>query len=161
RDSGGHGAIGFAPRARGPAAHVERRSERAMTNFRLHTDGGDEEITHGLRELYMAPDGLTYWNELEARIMARIAEVDLGWWGELGRWARPALVAAAVLVLAAGVAMFRARQAETQTMYENILSPGNVPVETAIRPTLEGDREAQLRYVLAHPENRAAARQPE
>ena len=130
-----------------------------MTNFTLHTDGGDEDITHGLRELYAAPEGVPYWNELETRIMARIAEVDLGWWGELDRWARPALLAAAVLVLAAGVAMFRARQTETQSVYENILSPGNVPVETAVRPTLEGDRDAQLRYVLAHPEN-GAARQP-
>jgi hypothetical protein len=44
--------------------------------------------------------------------------------------------------------MFRARQAETATAYDNILTPGTTPVEAAIRPTLEGDREATLRYVL-------------
>jgi hypothetical protein len=119
-----------------------------MTRFRLHTDDGDDDITRGLRALYAAPAGDPYWNELEARIMARIQEVDLGWWAELDRWVRPALVAAALLVLTAGIAMFRAHQVETQTAYENMLTPSPVPVETAIRPTLEGAREASLRDVL-------------
>ena len=119
-----------------------------MTDLRLHDDNGDDDITRALRAVYAAPAGESYWNELESRVMAHIAEVDLGWWGELDRWVRPALVAAALLVCAAGAAMFRARQAETQTAYETILAPGNAPVETAIRPTLEGDREATLRYVL-------------
>lgn len=110
----------------------------------------DDRITRTLGDLYAAPAGDRYWNELEARVMAHIAEVDLGWWGELDRWARPALVAAALLVCAAGAAMFHARQSETQTAYESILAPGNGPVETAIRPTLESDREATLRYVLTH-----------
>jgi hypothetical protein len=117
---------------------------------RMHNDMGDEEVTRGLRALYAAPAGELYWNDLEARIMGRITEVDLGWWAELDRWARPALVAAAILVLAAGVAMFRARQVETQTAYENIFTPSPVPVETVIRPTLEGDREASLRDVVGH-----------
>jgi len=121
-----------------------------MTKLTLHNDGGDEDVTRELRAIYAAPSGEIYWNELEARIMGRIVEVDLGWWAELDRWARPALVAAAVLVLAAGVAMFRARQVETQTAYEHILTPSPVPVETVIRPTLEGDREASLRDVVGH-----------
>jgi hypothetical protein len=121
-----------------------------MTKLTLHNDGGDDEVTRGLRAIYAVPAGEPYWNELEARIMARITEVDLGWWAELDRWARPALLAAAVLVLAAGVAMFRARQVETRTAYESILTPSPVPVETVIRPTLEGDREASLRDVVGH-----------
>ena len=124
-----------------------------MTNLRLHTDSDEDgDITRGLRSLFAAPAGEPYWNELEARIMARVAEVDLGWWAELDRWVRPALVAAALLVLTAGVAMFRAREVETQTAYENILTPTPVPVETAVRPTLENDREATLRDVLAREE---------
>ena len=119
-----------------------------MTKLRLHDDDEDGEVSSGLRAIYAAPEGDVYWNDLESRIMARISEVDLGWWAELDRWVRPALVAAAVLVLAASVAMFRARQAETANAYDNILTPGNTPVEAAIRPTLEGDREATLRYVL-------------
>src|SRR5690242_7182189 len=121
-----------------------------MTKLTLHNDGGDEDVRRELRAIYAAPSGELYWNDLEARIMGRIVEVDLGWWAELDRWARPALVAAAVLVLAAGIAMFRARQMETQTAYENILTPSPVPVETVIRPTLEGDREASLRDVVGH-----------
>jgi hypothetical protein len=121
-----------------------------MTKLTMHNDDGDEDVTRGLRALYAAPVGEPYWNELETRIMGRITEVDLGWWAELDRWARPALLAAAVLVLAAGIAMFRARQVETQTAYENILTPSPVPVETVIRPTLEGDREASLRDVVGH-----------
>lgn len=118
-----------------------------MMDFRMH-DESDDGLTRGLRAIYAAPDGDSYWNELETRVMQRIAEVDLGWWAELDRWVRPALVAAALLVCAAGAAMFRARQTETRTAYETILAPGTAPTETAIRPTLEGDREATLRYVL-------------
>lgn len=119
-----------------------------MKGLTTHNDDDGEEIVRELRAIYAAPSGEMYWNELEARIMGRIVEVDLGWWAELDRWARPALVAAAVLVLAAGVAMFRAHQMETQNAYEHILTPSPVPVETVIRPTLEGDREASLRDVV-------------
>jgi hypothetical protein len=121
-----------------------------MTKLTINSEGQDDETTRTLRAIYVAPSGEYYWNELEARIMGRISEVDLGWWAELDRWARPALLAAAVLVLAAGVAMFRARQVETESAYENILTPSPVPVETVIRPTLEGDREASLRDVVGH-----------
>jgi hypothetical protein len=121
-----------------------------MTRFTVHNDDGDEDVTRVIRALYVAPVGDAYWNDLEARIMGRIVEVDLGWWAELDRWARPALVAAAVLMIAAGVAMFRARQLDTQTAYQSILTPSPVPVETVIRPTLEGDREASLRDVVGH-----------
>jgi hypothetical protein len=120
-----------------------------MTKLTMHNDG-DDDVTRGLRALYAAPVGEPYWNELEARIMHSIAEVDLGWWAELDRWARPALIAAAVLVFAASLAMFRAHQVETQNAYENILTPSPVPVETVIRPTLESEREASLRDVVGH-----------
>jgi hypothetical protein len=80
-----------------------------MTDLRLHSNGDDDEVVRGLRSLYAAPSGDAYWNELEARIMARVADVELGWWTELDRWVRPAITAAAVLLLAAGVAMFRDR----------------------------------------------------
>lgn len=122
-----------------------------MTELRLHGAGdGDDEVTRELRALHLAPTEESYWTELETRIMHRVTELDLGWWGELDRWARPALVAAALLIMAAGVAMFRAHQNETEMVYEDILAPGPAPVETAVRPTLEGDREATLRYVLGH-----------
>ena len=122
-----------------------------MTDFRLisnNDDDGDEQIAGGLRALYAAPAGDGYWNELEARIMARVADVELGWWTELDRWVRPALAAAAVLLLAAGAAMFRAHQMESELAVDNMLSSPSVPVSTAIRPSLDNDREARIRYLF-------------
>src|SRR6476620_1844204 len=115
-----------------------------MTEFRLISsddDDADERIAGGLRALYAAPAGDSYWNELESRIMARVADVELGWWTELDRWARPAMAAAAVLLLAAGAAMFRAHQAEGDMAVDNMLSSPAVPVSTAIRPALQDDRD--------------------
>jgi hypothetical protein len=115
---------------------------------------GDDEITRGMRGLYAAPAGHAYWNELESRIMARVAEVELGWWTELDRWLRPALAAAAILVLAAGVAMFRAHQSDTDSAYEELFQPTPVPgapVEAAAvqRPPQE-PRDNTLRFILTH-----------
>src|SRR5262245_33900132 len=119
-----------------------------MTEIRLVPDDADDEIARGLRSLYAAPAGDAYWNELESRIMARVADVELGWWTELDRWARPALAAAAVLLLAAGAAMFRAHQSEGYMAVDNMLSSPSVPVSTAIRPALQDDREARIRYLF-------------
>ena len=122
-----------------------------MSDFRLMSnddDDADEQITRGLRALYAAPAGDGYWNELESRIMARVADVELGWWTELDRWVRPALAAAAVLLLTAGVAMFRAHQLESQLAVDNMLSSPDVPISTAIRPALDNDRDARIRYLF-------------
>ena len=118
-----------------------------MSDIRL-IPNDDDEIVGGLRSLYAAPSGDSYWNELESRIMARVADVELGWWTELDRWARPAVAAAAVLLLAAGVAMFRAHQTEGDIAVDNMLSSPSVPVSTAIRPSLQDDRDARIRYLF-------------
>ena len=118
-----------------------------MTDFRLISND-DDEVARGLRSLYAATAGDGYWNELEARIMARVADVELGWWTELDRWVRPALAAAAVLLMAAGVAMFRAHEVEGDIAAENMLSSPAVPVSTAIRPALQDDREARIRFLF-------------
>ena len=121
-----------------------------MSDIRLFPNDEDE-VVRGLRSLYAAPAGDSYWNELESRIMARVADVELGWWTELDRWARPAMAAAAVLLLAAGAAMFRAHQAEGDMAVDNMLSSPSVPVSTAIRPALQDDREARIRYLFGCP----------
>jgi len=118
-----------------------------MSDIRLFPND-DDEVVRGLRSLYAAPAGDSYWNELESRIMARVADVELGWWTELDRWARPAMAAAAALLLAAGAAMFRAHQAEGDMAVDNMLSSPSVPVSTAIRPALQDDREARIRYLF-------------
>jgi hypothetical protein len=118
-----------------------------MSDSRLFPND-DDEVVRGLRSLYTAPGGDAYWNELQARIMARVSDVELEWWTELDRWVRPALAAAAVLLLAAGAAMFRAHQAEADIAADNMLSAPAVPVSTAIRPALQDDREARIRFLF-------------
>jgi len=118
-------------------------------HLKLHTDGGDDEVTRGLRKLYAAPEGDSYWRGLEARILARLTSApSIGWWDELDNWMRPALAAAAVVLLAAGVAMFRAYQVEQDTTYEAMLTPTSLPVETAVRPVLQEKRDATFRYLM-------------
>jgi hypothetical protein len=119
----------------------------------LNFPNGDDEMTGAMRGLYAAPAGHAYWNELESRIMARVAEVELGWWTELDRWLKPALVAAAVLVVTAGVAMFRAQQAETQSAYDELFSPTPVPgapVEaSAVQRSTPDQRDNALRFIIS------------
>src|SRR5262245_29131061 len=118
-----------------------------MSDFRLFSSD-DDEVVRGVRSLYASPAGDGYWNELEARIMARVADVELGWWTELDRWVRPAFAAAAVLLLAAGVAMFRAHQLESEIAVDTMLSSPSVPASTAIRPSLDNERDARIRYLF-------------
>lgn len=125
-------------------------------HLRLHrgggNDGGDEgrddEIVRGLRRIYAAPTGDDYWRGLEARILSRLTAPSIAWWDELDRWMRPALAAAAVVLLAAGVAMVRAHQMAQEIAYESILAPTPLPVETAVRPVLQEPREATFRYLM-------------
>jgi len=118
-----------------------------MSDLRLFQND-DDEVVRGLRSLYAAPAGDGYWNELESRIMARVADVELEWWTELDRWVRPAMIAAAVLLMAAGAAMFRAHKLESDIAVDNMLAAPSVPVSTAIRPALDNDRDARIRYLF-------------
>jgi len=122
-------------------------------HLKLHGDREDDDTTRALRSVYAAPESETYWRGLEARILSRLAvttQIRLGWWDELDRWMRPALVAAAVVLLAAGVAMFRQRQVEQEVAYEAMLTPAPsaLPVETAVRPVLQEQRETTFRYLM-------------
>lgn len=121
--------------------------------LKLHgnDDGADPGLTGALRRAYAAPSDESYWGALEARILSRLADAyRIGWWDELDRWMRPALVAAAVVLLASGIALFRQYQAEQQTAYEAMLTPAPsaLPVETAVRPVLQESRETTFRYLM-------------
>jgi len=125
-----------------------------MSDFlKLHSDRGDDDVTRGLRALYAAPGSDAYWRELEARILSRLTDAtsqSIAWWEELDRWMRPALVAAAVVLLASGVALFRARQEAQDSTYEAMVTPTALPVETAVRPMLQEQRETTFRYLVTH-----------
>ncbi len=121
-------------------------------HLRLHDE--DDPITRGLRELHAPPAGERYWAELEARIMARIAQAESAWWSELGRWARPVLAAAAVLLVTAGLLLMQSRDADTQLAYEDVLSaPTPISVAGTARPAnLQGlgEREATLQFLITY-----------
>jgi hypothetical protein len=119
-----------------------------MSDIRGGLFPDDDDVVRGLRAIYAAPSGEAYWSELQARVMSRIADVELGWWTELDRWARPALAAAAILLLSAGVAMFRAHQSEADIAADAMLSSPSVPVSSAIRPAYQDDRDARLRFLF-------------
>ena len=120
--------------------------------LKLHSDGGDDDITRALRALYAAPTAESYWRSLEARILSRLTERvrAIGWWEELDNWMRPALVAAAVVLIAAGVALFRDYQVDQEVAYEAMLTPTTLPVETAVRPVLQEHRDATFRYLITN-----------
>ncbi len=121
-----------------------------MSNLRLVPGHEDDEITRGLREMYAAPSSESYWSELESRIMHRISGVELGWWTELDHWTRPALLAAAALLLACSAALFRAHEAEQTATYDALLAPVPGPAEAVARPMLQDTRDGTVRYVLSH-----------
>ena len=112
---------------------------------------GDAELTDALRLHYAAPSDPGYWETLEARILAHVArgsQVD-GWWSALAGMARPALAAAAVLVLVAGAAVVHTRQADARSAYVSVISPAPPSVETAARTSSLPDGDATIEYMLS------------
>ena len=112
---------------------------------------GDPEVTGALRALYAAPAGDGYWDALEARILAHVARGDghAGWYGELADMLRPGLVAAAGLILAAGLAMLHSRQVATRSAYASVISPAGASVEPVSRAASTGDGDAAMHFILS------------
>lgn len=116
--------------------------------------GASDELTRALRAIVAPPANESYWDELESRVMARIAtygQADIGPWSVLAAWMRPALVAAAAAVIVSAAALLHTQQAEARVAYETLLTapPGAAPVETALRPAMVGERDVTLGLLLA------------
>jgi len=132
------------------------------TDLRLD-DESDAKITEMLRDAYAPPAAGAYWDALEGRIMAYIAEhgpavvrIPVNWWSDLAGWAAPGLAAAALVFVAAGVLWSRQNDEELRTSYEAVTEtvatdvlPGAVQVVTAPRDG-SSQREATFRYVMSH-----------
>ncbi len=121
-----------------------------MTHNRRPTD--DADLTRTLRALYAAPTDESYWQSLEARILAHVA---LGyerrlWWTELPGMLRPGLVAAAALILLASMAMFRSRQLETRSAYASVIANAPASIEPSSRAASLGDGDAAIHLLIAH-----------
>ena len=126
-------------------------------------DEGDAKITEMLRDIYAPPAEGAYWDSLDGRIMAYIAEhrpavvrIPVNWWSDLAGWAAPGLAAAALLFAAAGVLWSRQSDEDLRASYEAVTEsvatdvlPGAVQVATAPRD-VSSQREATFRYVMSH-----------
>jgi hypothetical protein len=112
----------------------------------------DYDLTEALREHYAAPSDPRYWSGLEARILARVARARHaeGWWSALAEMARPALAAAAILVLVAGAAVVHTRRIDAREAYESVISAAPPSVERAARTSSVADGDATIDYMLSH-----------
>lgn len=119
-----------------------------MTQDRWTFD--DADLTNALRALYAAPAESSYWDALEARILARVAQArDTGmWWSELVDMARPGLVAAAALILAATLAMARSHQLDARNAYGSVLAAPST-LEASTRGGSLGDGDVAIHYLLS------------
>jgi hypothetical protein len=119
-------------------------------------DALDESLLGLIRDAYAPPDGDTYWQGLEQRIMARVAspgEGDAPWWSVLAPWARPALVAAAALFALAGVVNQQYVESESQLAYDSVLqsvTPDVVATSEEIISVERGTDGATISYFLSH-----------
>jgi hypothetical protein len=112
---------------------------------------GDVEVTRALRAHYAAPTDESYWDALEARILAHVARGgDVpGWWSALADMSRPALAAAAILIVAASAAMLHSRQLEARNAYDSVISASPPSIETAARSASLGEGDATINYILS------------
>jgi hypothetical protein len=116
-------------------------------------DSSDPELTNALRELYAAPADERYWDDLEARIIAYVAAnqgaESESWWSALAEMARPGMVAAAALILAAGAALVHSRQLEMNSAYASVINPTPPSVEPATRSAAVGDGDMAIHYLIS------------
>ena len=114
----------------------------------------ENDVTDALRAHYAPPSDERYWDALEARILAHVARGGTGsegWWSALAEMARPALAAAAILVLVAGAAVVHTRQLEARNAYASVISAAVPPsVESSARLSSTPDGDATINYILSH-----------
>ena len=109
------------------------------------------ETVEALRVHHQPPGGERYWDLLHAGIMARIGDPESGWWTVLNRWSRPALAAAAIVMLIATVAMLTFGTPTQAIAYDEVIdAQPPVPVQTVMASNPRTARDATLRYVLSH-----------
>ena len=116
---------------------------------------GQAEVTDALRAMYAAPTDESYWESLEARILAHVSRVSRGgdvqgWWSAMTDLARPALAAAAILIFVAGAAVMHTRQLEDRDAYASVISAAPPSIETAARSGSAGDGDAVINYIMSH-----------
>jgi hypothetical protein len=112
----------------------------------------DDDLTNELRALVAPPSDPGYWDQLEARIMARIerGQEEGRWWALSERMYRLGMMAAGLILILAGSVYLRSRAVETRMAYESVIeTPGEDQPMFARRNPLD-ERRATLRAATGH-----------
>ncbi len=112
----------------------------------------DDDLTNELRALVAPPSEPGYWEQLEARIMARIerGQEEGRWWALSERMYRLGMMAAGLILILAGSVYLRSRAVETRMAYESVIeTPGEDQPMFARRNPLD-ERRATLRAATGH-----------
>lgn len=118
------------------------------SELRFPDDRPDETLRRALQP-FVAPPGEEYWNTLERRILARLAEERSAWWSVLGEWMRPAAIAAALLLMAATVLLTQVHQADAAIAF-NAISEERYPVLEATAQAALPEPAVTLHLMLDH-----------
>ncbi len=115
-------------------------------------------VREKLEQMYAAPSDPAYWSDLQVRILSRISDSDPGlWWVFLGKWSRAGVVAAALALMAAGIASVVTQQADDAFAYSSVLDDG-MPVVTTPSVTVPGTTLERVSSMVGLTENEAAVR---
>ena len=128
------------------------------------SDALDERVARVIHDAYLPPvasgDAETaYWSALETRVMARVRNaapmsLDQGWWSVLNGWARTGMVAAAAILMIAGVVGQSLDEPDEQVSYESVVPTSPEAISAPIQLVTASDksvqRDAALQYVLSY-----------
>lgn len=119
------------------------------------TADADPRITAALRALHAAPRDDAYWERLQARVQSRVADgARAGWMQVAAGWARPGLVAAAAVLLAAAAIFQSDRDEAEQITFAAVAEAGrNQPELIYTEYDAARQRDETLRLVVAHRED--------
>lgn len=116
-------------------------------------DFRDDELHGALRAEYASPDSEQYWAMLERRIMTRIGTDGVReWWSYFAAWSRAGLAAAALALLAAGIATWQSNKAQEQVAVREVLELEDelsILTETSGTEPRARRRDATLRSLLS------------
>lgn len=118
------------------------------SELRFPDDAPDADIARALKPL-LSPPRDEYWGVLERAIMARIGDEPRVWWSVLAEWTRPAMLAAAVALLAATVLLSKHSSADASVAY-GAVSDGEYPLVESSMATPVNDRAATVYMLLDH-----------
>jgi anti-sigma-K factor RskA len=127
-------------------------------------DALDERVTRAIRDTYRPPIAsadaeAAYWSALEKRVMARVrtsapVSIDQGWWSVLNGWSQMGMVAAAAILMIAGVVGNSLGEPDEQASYESVVPSSPEAISAPIQLVTASDksvqRDAALQYVLSY-----------